>query len=325
VLVDAAVYLDGARVDGPRDPSWVAETLTAKPTAWTWMGLFEPSRPEYAEVCDAVHPDPDAVEDALLAHQRPKLVDHGDQIYLVLKPARYLDTVEDIEVGEIRIFLGANFLVHVRWKAPSKLVGVRAGLEQEADQLLLGPGAALLAIVTHVVDGYEPILLEVQKDVNEVEQEVFSHHGGSNPVERIYGLMRTVLELQLIVAPLVGPLELLSSRRLPGIHPDLRPDFREVHDQLARISGELDYVHELLSNALTANLTRVSVRQNQDMRKISAWVAIVAVPTLISGMYGMNFEHIPLAGTRLGFVATVGFMASICYLLWRTFRKSEWL
>jgi magnesium transporter len=325
MLVDAAVYLDGARVDGPRDAAWAAETIATKPDAWTWVGLFEPSRPEYALVCDAFHPDEDAVEDALMAHQRPKLVQYDDELYLVLKPAHYLDSVEDIDLGEIRIFLSDRYLVHVRHNAPSKLVGVRASLEDDPEQLALGPGAALLAIVEHVVDGYEPILDELQKDVNEAEREVFSHRGGANPVQRIYGLMRTVLDLRLVVAPLIGPLDLLASRRLPGVHPSLRPEFRVVHDQLVRISAEITYLHELLNNALTANLTRVSVRQNQDMRKISAWVAIVAVPTLISGMYGMNFEHIPLGSHSLGFVALVSFMAGVSFVLWRAFRKAEWL
>jgi magnesium transporter len=325
MLVDAAVYLDGARLPGPKDPAWVAETLATKAGSWTWMGLFEPTRPEYAQVCDAVHPDPDAVEDALQPHQRPILVRHEDQLYFVLKPAHYLDNVEDIELGEIRLFLGQDFLVHVRHRSPSKLVGVRSRLEADPEQVALGPGAALLAITEHVVDGYEPILAELQKDVNDAEREVFSSRGGRNPVERIYGLMRTVLDLRLVVEPLIGPLDLLASRPLPPVHPDLRPDFRAVHDQLVRIAGEIQYLHELLASALTANLTRVSVRQNEDMRKISAWVAIVAVPTLISGMYGMNFEHIPLAGHTLGFFVLVGTMFTVCALLWRAFRRAEWL
>jgi magnesium transporter len=325
VLVDAAVYLDGRRLDGPRDPLWVARSLDAEPKAWGWVGLFEPSRPEYQTVCDALHPDPDAVADALEAHQRPTLAQHEDQLYLVLKPAHYLESVEDIELGEIRMFVSDTFLVHVRHRSPSKLVGVRARLEADPDQLRLGPGAALLAIVEHVVDGYEPILAELQKDVNEAEREVFSRRGGANPVERIYGLMRTVLALRLVVEPLLGPLDLLATRALPGVHAELRPDFRVVLDQLERIAGEIQYLHELLSGALTANLTRVSVRQNEDMRKISAWVAIVAVPTLISGMYGMNFEHLPLAGHPLGFLAMVTLMASVCFGLWRAFRRAEWL
>jgi magnesium transporter len=325
MLVDAAVYLDGARLPGPKEPSWVARTLSDKLGSWTWVGLFEPSRPEYAQVYESLHLDEDAVADALQAHQRPKLVEHEDQLYVVLKPARYLDTVEDIELGEIRIFVGERFLVHVRHNAPSKLVGVRAGLEKDSELVSKGPGAALLVIVAHVVEGYEPILAELQKDVNEVEREVFSRRGASNPVERIYGLMRTVLEVQQVVVPLLGPLDLLATRALPGVDKELQPDFREVHDHLTRIAGDLTYLHELLASALTANLTRVSVRQNEDMRRISAWVAIVAVPTLISGMYGMNFEHIPLAGTRFGFAAMLAVMAVICWLLWRSFRRSDWL
>jgi magnesium transporter len=221
--------------------------------------------------------------------------------------------------------VGADFLVHVRWKAPSNLVGVRARLEADHELLQLGPGAALLSIATHVIDGYEPILAGLQSDVNEAEREVFSHRGGSNPVERIYGLMRTVLDLQQVVSPLIGPLDLLASRTLAGVAAELRPEFQELHDQLARIAGELHYLHELLNNALTANLTRVSVRQNEDMRKISAWVAIVAVPTLMSGVYGMNFQHVPFGHWRYGFLVMVAFMGAVAYGLWRLFRSADWL
>jgi len=324
VIVDSAVYGNGHRLAGSVDLSGAAPPLAAR-GEFAWIGLFEPTKLEFAQVrrCFAL---PDlAVEDALGAHQRPKLEQYDDCLFMVLKTARYLDPSEEVEFGEIQVFVGPGFVVHVRHHAPSNLVGVRRAIEQDPDRLRLGPGAVLHAIVDRVVDNYEPVVDGLANDIDEVEREVFTRRAGESPVERIYRLMRTVLEVLQDLAPLLGPLDDLSRKRYDVIHEDLQEYFRDVHDHLARLVAQVHTFKELLTNVLTANLTRVSIRQNQDMRKISAWVAIAAVPTMVAGIYGMNFEHMPELRWPLAYPVLLVTLFVLCFALYRRFKREEWL
>jgi magnesium transporter len=323
VIVDSALYVDGLRREGRFDPASAATDICDG--AYAWIGLFEPTKPEFEEIRRHTELPDLVVEDALNAHQRPKLEPYDDALFMVLKTAKYRDDVEEVEFGEIQVFLTPTCVVHVRHNAPSKLVGVRHQLEDRPDLLALGTGAVLYGIVDHVVDDYEPVISGLDHDIREVEREVFSRGAGENPVERIYGLMRTVLEVQDSLSPLLAPLELLAARPFPAIHEDLQEHFRDVHDHLARQVAQVDTFHDLLSGILAANLTRVSIRQNEDMRKISAWVAIAAVPTAIAGIYGMNFDHMPELSRPWGYPFALGLMLVICTFLHRKFRSSGWL
>ncbi len=322
MIVDCAIYRDGKRV---RDAQAVdGARAAAGDDGFAWIGLHEPSATEF----DAVRKEFDlhelAVEDAVAAHQRPKLEVYDDTLFVVLKTARYLDAEEEIEFGEINLFIGAGFVVVVRHGEASGLTEVRRGLERRPDLLRLGPSAVLHAIVDRVVDDYAPVVDGLGKDIAEVEVEVFSPDGG-NPAERIYFLKREVIDFHHAVASLVEPLSRLFRGGVPSIADDTREYFRDVYDHALRISSRVDAYRDLLTSILEANLTQVGVRQNADMRRISAWVAVGVAPALIAGIYGMNFNRMPGLDAAWGFPVVVALMAAVATTLYLAFRRSGWL
>jgi magnesium transporter len=264
------------------------------------------------------------VEDAIHAHQRPKLEVYDDMVLLVLKTARYVDPTEVIELGELLVFLGDDYIITVRHGEASSLSPVREALEHDPGHLRHGPGAVLHAILDRVVDDYGPAIQGLETDIDEVEDELFSGER-TNPAERIYRLQREVLQFRKATAPLVEPIERLAEGRYAQIHPEIRDYFRDVNDHLIRTRDQLDAMRDLLAGSLQANLAQVAVRQNDDVRRISAWVAIIAVPTAIAGIYGMNFEHMPELKWELGYPGAVLVMLTICTLLYRYFRRAGWL
>ena len=323
MIVDCAVYQSGHREPGTLGLDQVAAACRRK-DAFVWIGLFEPTDEEFAKVTREFRLHELAVEDAVRAHQRPKLELYDESLFIVLKTARYVDETEVVQFGEIQIFVGDGFVVHVRHGEASPLAEARRRVEQRPDLLQFGPGAVAHAILDKVVDDYAPVIAGIENDISEVEYEVFSE-SGTNPVERIYKLKREVLELHGATVPLVEPLDQLTRRSFALLPEDLDKYFRDVHDHLLRIVQRVATARDLLSSVLEANLTRVSVRQNEDMRKISAWVAIAAVPTMIAGLYGMNFEHMPELESTFGYPLVLAFMATVCGLLYWRFRRSGWL
>jgi magnesium transporter len=315
--------VDGKRVEGRLELEHVPAACR-RPDAFIWLGLYEPTTDEFDSVRAAFDLHELAVEDAVKAHQRPKLEVYDDSLFLVLKTARYLDAEERVEFGEILVFVGEGFIVHVRHGEAAALSGVRRAVEAREDLLRCGPGAVLHAIVDHVVDDYGPVIAGLENDIGEVELEVFSERG-HNPVQRIYMLKREVLELHQAAAPLEEALDALHQRKFEIIHEDIREYFRDVHDHVLKVVERADTFSDLLTSILSANLTSVTVRQNEDMRKISAWVAIAAVPTMVAGIYGMNFEHMPELGWVGGYPMILGGMAAACATLYRYFRRSGWL
>jgi len=323
MIVNCRVYEDGYCCPG----EYTIETAARASHdngAFVWLGLYEPTPDEFESVRREFGLHELAVEDAIKAHQRPKLERYGDSLFLVLKTARYVDDQEVVEFGEILLFVGANFLVTVRHGEASGLQQVRQSLEARQDFLRLGPSAVLHAIVDRVVDDYVPVIQGVEGDIEEVEEQVFSLDR-TNPVERIYYLKREVLEFRRATAPLLNPLMQLSTQPLPNVCSEVRPYFRDVYDHLLRINEQIDAFRDLLTSVLEANLTQVSVRQNEDMRKISAWVAIVAIPTMIAGIYGMNFQYMPELSHPLGYPIVMGLIVSICVSLYVCFRRWHWL
>jgi magnesium transporter len=323
VIIDSALYVEGRRVEGRLALDEVPAACE-RPDSFIWLGLYEPTEEEFEAVRGAFNLHELAVEDAVKAHQRPKLEVYDDSLFLVLKTARYLDAAEMVDFGEILIFVGEHFLVHVRHGEATALTPVRRAVEARHDLLRCGPGAVLHAIVDHVVDDYGPVVAGLDKDIREVELEVFGPEE-DNPVERIYKLKREVLELRQSVLPLEDALEMLHTRKFDLIHEDIREYFRDVHDHALKVEEQVNTFSDLLTSILSANLTWVSVRQNEDMRKISAWVAIAAVPTMVAGIYGMNFEHMPELGHPVGYPSILAVMALVCGLLYRFFRRSGWL
>ena len=243
----------------------------------------------------------------------------------MLKTVRYLDRDQDLDVGEILLFVGRDFVISVRHGEASPLGGVREQLDQRPDLCKFGTGAVLHAIIDHVVDDYEPITEAIESELQNVERRVFSADPGRDPSKRIYLLEREVLGLHRAVIPLAMPVDRLARGHLELVHPELRTYFRDVHDHLMRVSGQIEGFRDLLTAMLQANLAQISVRQNEDVRRISAWVAIVALPTMIFAIYGMNFEYMPELGWRYGFPLVLAITLALCGALYWRLRRSGWL
>lgn len=323
MIVDAALYTDGKRRPGSFDFEKALEECTDGRT-FAWIGLHEPTEDEFEAAHREFGLHELAVEDAIHAHQRPKLDVYDDTIFVVLKPARYVDPIEVIELGEILLFVDRRFVVAVRHGVASKLVEVRRALEADPEELSLGPSAVLLHILDRVVDDYTAVLDGLDRDIEELETSVFSDTP-ETPTERIYKLKREILQFHQATAPLVEPILRLSRTPFPAINPELKEYFGDVHDHLVRVVDRISNYRDLLTSILEANLTQVSVRQNNDMRKISAYVAIAAVPTMLAGIWGMNFTHMPEIDERWGYPAVLALMVVACMVLYRRFKKSGWL
>jgi magnesium transporter len=323
MIVDCAVYENGVRRPGKLELDDAYEA-GREPGAFVWIGLHEPTEEEFESVRKEFNLHDLAVEDAIKAHQRAKLEVYGDSVFVVLKPAFYDEDTEELELGEVMLFIGDGFVVSVRHGTIGQLGDVRHRLERQPELLRCGTGAVLHAVLDRVVDDYAPVIEALDSDIQEVETLLFSPAGG-NPAERIYKLMREVLEFHRGVAPLVDPLDRLAYGKIPFVHEDLTPYFRDVYDHLLRGVDQVSAFRELLASILQANLTQVSVRQNEDMRKISAWVAIAAVPTMIAGIYGMNFEHMPELTWIFGYPLVLLVIAVVCLGLYRAFRRNGWL
>jgi magnesium transporter len=323
VIVDCAVYEGGRRRDGALDVHHAVEACR-QPDAFVWIGLYEPDEAEFDSIRHEFKLHELAVEDAIHAHQRPKLEIYGDMVFIVLKTARYVDPDEVVQLGEILIFLGGDYVITVRHGQASSLTDVRGQLESRPGRLKHGPGAVLHAIVDQVVDDYGPAIEGLSDDIEEVENEVFSPTR-TNPVERIYKLKREVLEFNRAAGPLVEPVNRLAKGQYELIPSEVRAYFRDVNDHLLRVHEQLEGFRDQLTSVLEANLAQVTVRQNDDMRKISAWVAIGVVPTMIAGIYGMNFDHMPELRWSLGYPAVLVLMLLVCSTLYWRFRRAGWL
>lgn len=323
MIVDCAVYEEGKRLAG-KFTAEQASRLCAEKGDFVWIGLHEPTAEEFEDVSRVFDLHELAVEDAIKAHQRPKLERYGDAFLMVLKTARYIDAEEAVEFGEILIFLGRKFIVVVRHGLASGLVNLRQALERNTEFLAHGPSGVLHGIMDKVVDDYIPVAAGIERDIEEVEQQVFSVER-ANPVERIYYLKREVLEFRRATAPLLTPIHQLATQPQALVPSEVREYFRNVYDHLVRVNEQVEGFRDLLTSILEANLTQTSVRQNEDMRRISAWVAIAAVPTMIAGIYGMNFERMPELHSSYGYPVIMGLMCTFCVVLYVFFRKREWL
>jgi magnesium transporter len=324
VIVDCGVYSKGTRHDVPKNPETVAKAIEDHHDSFGWIGLHEPGADELAQVQKLFDLHPLAVEDALKPHQRPKVEAFGDSLVVVLRTLWYVDENDAVETGQISVFVGDRYVVTVRHGEGSELKTARADLEERAQVLGHGPAAVLWAISDAVVDGYDAVAAAVEVDVDEVEASVFSPDRTSD-AERIYRLKREVLEMRRAVLPLREPMGRFATGQVRRVSRDAAPFFRDVADHLDRIAEQTEGLDSLLSSALAAHLARVSVQQNDDMRRISAWVAIAAVPTAIAGIYGMNFENMPELHWHYGYFIILGVMAVACAGLYLFFRRVGWL
>ncbi|WP_328520597.1 magnesium and cobalt transport protein CorA [Kribbella sp. NBC_00359] len=323
MIVDCGVYAEGERQDLPRDPETVAQAIDDNGECFGWVGLHDPSDAEMRRVQGLFDLHELAVEDALKAHQRPKIERFGEAIVVVLRTLWYVDEGDAVETGQLSVFIGPRYVVTVRHGEGGELATARHQLEERGSLLGHGPAAVLWAICDSVVDDYETVAESVELDVDEIESSVFSPERTSD-AERIYKLKREVLEMRRAVQPLRDPMEQFA-HGMPGINPKAAPYFRDVVDHLNRVSDQTESIDTLLSSALNAHLARVSVQQNDDMRRISAWVAIAAVPTMVAGIYGMNFDNMPELRWHFGYYAVLLLLAVTCTTMYRFFRKVGWL
>ncbi|MFF4330893.1 magnesium/cobalt transporter CorA [Streptomyces sp. NPDC001591] len=327
MIVDCAMYRDGRRSEAPGDLSDALAQARAVGGAFLWIGMHEPTEEEFAHVSHEFGLHSLAVEDALTAHQRPKLEVYDDSLFVVLKPVMYDDDADKVTTGELMLFIGDSFVVTVRHGEGAALAAVRRRLEHDPEVLRHGPTAVLYAVSDAVVDHYIEVAAELQADLEELEAEVFAPQtaGTKNTAARIYGFKRQVLEFRRATSPLLQPMDRLAFGEVPFVHDHARPFFRDVADHLTKANEYIEGLDRLLSDALSAHLAQMGVRQNDDMRKISAWAAMAAVPTMVAGIYGMNFDHMPELRQGWGYPAVLLLMAAVCFGLHRMFKRRGWL
>ncbi|WP_282798048.1 magnesium and cobalt transport protein CorA [Streptomyces sp. CC224B] len=333
-VVKCVTYRKGVRQSTARDDDLVeAVTQIRKDDdGFVWLGLHEPTEAEFGDVAELFDLHPLAVEDAVHAHQRPKVERYGETLFAVFKTVCYVEhaeltaTSEVVDTGEIMAFVGRDFVITVRHGRHGSLGPLREQLESTPEQLAQGPAAVLHAIADQVVDDYLAVTEAVQNDIDEVESEVFSPTGGRTADPgRIYQLKRELLELKRAAVPLGRPLQVLATQPMRVIAPEIQAYFRDVDDHLKRVADQIAAFDELLNSILQAHLAQVTVAQNEDMRKITAWAAIVAVPTMVCGVYGMNFDHMPELRWQYGYALVMGVIATVCCSLYRGFRRNGWL
>ncbi len=327
MIVDRAIYRNGVRSNRAHDLGELGNACRDG-SGVAWIGLYRPSADEFAAVAREFDLHELAVEDAVHAHQRPKLERYGDTLFCVLRPARYIDETEDVEFSEIHVFAGPSFVVTVRHGEAPNLAAVRSALETRPDLLRRGPVAILHAIMDRVVDDYARVVAGVGNDVDEIEDEVFGGHPDVS--KRIYALSRHVIAFQRATKPLAPMLERLMAE--PDIGDEEARYLRDVQDHALRIQEQVDAFRALLENILSVNLTletkalaEASIAQNEEVKKISAWAAILFAPTLVGTIYGMNFQHMPELEWRYGYPFALALMLLVCVTLHRVFRGRGWI
>lgn len=337
-VVDSAVYSNGERIASKTTLAETYQCLRDHPGSTAWIGLFRPTPSELGSLAGEFDLHELAIEDAIVAHQRPKLERYGQTLFVVLRAAIYLDASEEVEFGEVHLFVGPDFVITVRHSDAPDLASVRRRMESEPDLLVRGPEAILYAILDKLVDGYMPVIAGLENDIDEIEIEVF--RGDPQVSRRIYQLSREVIEFQRASQPLVGMLQALGAGfDKYGIDEELQKYLRDVADHVSHVVERVDSFRQLLRDMLAVNatlvaqaqneemksLTEASNAQNEEVKKISAWAAILFAPTLIGTVYGMNFETIPELAWAMGYPFALGLMVITCALLFLVFKRRNWL
>ena len=324
MIVDNTIYVDGRRAtQQPSSLQETYETLRQLDDAVAWIDLYKPTQEEFESVAQELELPTRMTEAAIKAQQRPKLVRYGDSLFVVLKTARYLDEPEKVEFSEVHVLVGKDFVVTVRYEEIPALDEVRLRLEGQPELLRQAPQPILHEIMDQIVDDYEPVLEGLGEDIEEVEGEVFGGNAGVS--QRIYELSGELLQFQRATSPLARALERVAESDEHDIAPEVRSYLRDLHDRVLRVKEPTEGYRDMLSDILVVNLTLVSVRQNDQTKKISAWAAILIVPTLIAGIYGMNFDYMPELHWRLGYLFALSLMVLAAFLLYLRFKRSGWL
>jgi magnesium transporter len=323
VIVDIALYQEGRRIQGPTDISDQVD-IARKNGGFVWVGLAEPTQEEFDHVVGELNFHPLAIEDAVSAKQRPKIEDYDGLTFFVIKTVFYNEARSEISTGELMCFVDKHFIVIVRHGEGTPLTTVRHDIEAKPDQLNMGPFAVLHAVVDRVIDEYTKIAAELENDVINIETKVF---GGKRKTysQEIYFLKREVIEYRHAIEPLIVPLQKITSETFTGAPSAIKPFFRDTVDHLQHAHEHATGMDSLLTTVLQADLAHVQVRQNEDVRRISAWVALAAGPTMIAGIYGMNFETMPELTWKFGYPLVLGVIAALSGYLFYRFKKEKWL
>jgi magnesium transporter len=328
MIANSAVYRDGRRLHvdvKPDDLEGIRKAAqSGQPGDFVSVGLHEPDEAEMARVAEIFGLHQLAVDDSLHPVQRPKLEKYGDMVFLVLKTLWYVKESDTVEGGQVALFMGPDYVVTVREGAGFALERVRHDLEEHADMLKQGPAAVVYAVCDRVVDVYESVVSDLEDDVDEVQASVFSPER-THASKRIYELNQELNTLRRAVNPLRTPMQQFAQSEIKGVSADAAPFFRDVADHLARISDAVDSLDNQLSSAFDANLSRIGVQQNDDMRRMSAWAAIFAVITVLAGIYGMNFADMPELRWSFGYPLLLLIMTGVSVVLYVRFKKSGWL
>ncbi len=329
-VVDCGVYVDGKRLEGRWQHHEAIAEVRRREEGFVWIGLHEPTKDQITAIAETFGLHELAVEDAVTAKQRPKLERYDDSLFMVLKTVSYVGHAEPttaaelVKTGEVMAFVGADFVVTVRHGDHCGLHEVREMLEADPEQLALGPAAVLHAIADHVVDAYVAVTDAIEADIDDIEAEVFEPKSNMDS-EQIYVMKREVLELRRSVVPLAAPIRKLAEGYSSLVPHEVRSYFRDVDDHLATVTERVSGFDELLTTLVDAVLAKITMRQNNDMRKITAYAAIITVPTMIAGIYGMNFDYMPELHSPYGYPAVLLVILLISGLLHRNFRKNQWL
>jgi magnesium transporter len=327
VIVDRAIYREGKRVGAP-DTLAELNAACRNGAGIAWIGVHDPTDEEFATIAREFDLPELAVAHAVEMHHRPKLEHYGDTLFLVLRTARYIDESETVEFGEVHVFAGPQFVITVRHAEAPDLARVRRSLEARPDLLKRGPSAVVHAILDRVVDDYGPVVAGVENDIDEIEDDVFE--GSPTVSRRIYELTREVIVFQRATKPLAPILDRLMTA--PNVDDEERRYLRDVQDHALHVQEQADGFRELLQNILSVNLTletkalsETGTQQNEEVKKISAWAAILFAPTLIGTIYGMNFDHMPELNWLLGYPIALTLMASMSAGLYLLFKRRNWI
>ncbi|WP_214319907.1 magnesium/cobalt transporter CorA [Nonomuraea sediminis] len=330
-VIDNAIYVDGHRVDNPGSLADAFERLKQEPGSMAWIGLYRPKEWELVKLGEEFELHELALEDAIVGSQRPKADRYGETLFVVLRAARYLDDVEEVAFGEVHVFVGPNFVITVRHAEAPDLHAVRKRMESEPDLLRQGPQAVLYAILDAVVDGYAPVVAGLQKDLEEIEAQVFG--GDPSVSRRVYELSGEVIEFQRATQPLIRMIDgfILGAPKY-GVNQELQSYLRDVADHAITVSERVAGFRQMLQDILVINstlvtqaLTETSIKQGEEVKKISAWAAILFAPTLVGTIYGMNFEHMPELHWIFGYPFAIFLMGTVCLVLYAVFKRRDWL
>jgi magnesium transporter len=326
MLVSCVAYEDGRKIADI--PVADVSEYVHRPNCFVWVAMFQPTQGELDEIAREFDLHELAVEDARKGHQRPKIEEYGDSRFAVLHPVEFVrgeDGSDELLVGEVDIFVGVNYVLTVRHRTQLGFAGVRARTEREPELLRHGAGFVLYALIDNVVDRYFPVLDQLETRLDASEEQLFSSASSRDKLEELYGIKRQLMTLKHAVAPLMEAVGKLYGGRVPHLCQGTQEYFRDVYDHLARINGTVESIRETLTTAIQVNLALIGIADNEVTKRLAAWGALITVPTLIAGIYGMNFKHMPELDAALGYPLTVSGMVIVDALLFLRFRRAKWI